>query len=133
MLPADQPRYFMGLGDPVGIVEVVGLGVDMFDCVLPSRLARHGTLLTGAGRVNLRNARWATSDEPPDPACPCPTCARWSKGYLRHLLQVSEPTAGRLLTVHNLSWLLALVHEIRTAIADGTFETVRRGIHEVWT
>jgi queuine tRNA-ribosyltransferase len=104
----------------------------MFDCVLPSRLARHGTLLTSAGRVNLRNAQWATVDEPPDPECPSSTCARWSKGYLRHLLQVGEPTAGRLLTVHNLSWLLALVHELRAAIADGTFESVRRRILGVW-
>jgi queuine tRNA-ribosyltransferase len=131
-LPADKPRYLMGVGDPVAIVEAIGLGVDMFDCVLPSRLARHGTLLTTAGRVNLRNARWATADDPPDPDCPCSTCARWSKGYLRHLLQVGEPTAGRLLTVHNLSWLLALVHELRSAIAEGTFEDVRRRIHGVW-
>jgi queuine tRNA-ribosyltransferase len=131
-LPADKPRYLMGVGDPVAIVEAIGLGVDMFDCVLPSRLARHGTLLTTAGRVNLRNARWATADDPPDPECPCSTCARWSKGYLRHLLQVGEPTAGRLLTVHNLSWLLALVHELRSAIAEGTFEDVRRRIHGVW-
>ena len=131
-LPVDRPRYLMGVGDPVAIVEAIGLGVDMFDCVLPTRLARHGTLLTAAGRVNLRNARWATADEPPDPSCSCPTCRRWSKGYLRHLLLVGEPTAGRLLTVHNLSWLLALVRDIRAAIEAGTFETLRRRITAVW-
>lgn len=131
-LPADRARYLMGVGDPVAMVEAIGLGVDMFDCVLPTRLARHGTLLTSAGRVNLRNARWATADESPDPTCACATCARWSKAYLRHLLLVGEPTAGRLLTVHNLSWMLALVHEIREAITAGTFESVRSEILEVW-
>ncbi|HEX4906523.1 MAG TPA: tRNA guanosine(34) transglycosylase Tgt [Acidimicrobiales bacterium] len=131
-LPADRPRYLMGVGDPVAIVEAIGLGVDMFDCVLPTRLARHGTLLTTGGRVNLRNARWATADEPPDPACGCTTCARWSKGYLRHLLAVGEPTAARLLTVHNLTWLRSLVLSIRASIGDGTFEALRAGIREVW-
>jgi queuine tRNA-ribosyltransferase len=131
-LPVDRPRYLMGVGDPVAMVEAIGLGVDMFDCVLPTRLARHGTLLTSVGRVNLRNERWASADEALDPDCPCSTCARWSKAYLRHLLQVREPTAGRLLTIHNLSWLLELVHGLRRAIAEGTFEAARTRIHEVW-
>jgi queuine tRNA-ribosyltransferase len=131
-LPTDKPRYLMGVGDPVAIVEAIALGVDMFDCVLPTRLARHGTLLTTAGRVNLRNAQWTASDEPPDPECTCPTCARWSKAYLRHLLFTGEPTAGRLLTVHNLHWLLSLVRRIRTSIDEGTFEELRRGIQATW-
>ncbi|HVM53282.1 MAG TPA: tRNA guanosine(34) transglycosylase Tgt [Acidimicrobiales bacterium] len=131
-LPADRPRYLMGVGDPVAIVEAIGLGVDLFDCVLPTRLARHGTLLTAAGRINLRNARWASETGPSDPACPCTTCERWSAGYLRHLLQVGEPTAGRLLTVHNLHWLLSLVRAARSAIDDGTYESFRAGILEVW-
>ena len=131
-LPGDRPRYLMGVGDPVAIVEAVALGVDMFDCVLPTRLARHGTLLTTGGRVNLRNAQWATSDEPPDPACGCTTCGRWSKAYLRHLLAVGEPTAARLLTVHNLTWLRELVLSTRTSISDGTFDALRAGIREVW-
>jgi queuine tRNA-ribosyltransferase len=131
-LPTDKPRYLMGVGDPVAIVEAVGMGVDMFDCVLPTRLARHGTLLTSSGRVNLRNARWATSDEPPDPECGCSTCARWSKAYLRHLLIVNEPSAGRLLTIHNLAWLLGLVQSLRAAALDGTYEAARARIHEVW-
>jgi queuine tRNA-ribosyltransferase len=131
-LPTDKPRYLMGVGDPVAIVEAVGMGIDMFDCVLPTRLARHGTLLTTEGRVNLRNAQWAASDEPVDAACGCPTCARWSKGYLRHLLLVNEPTAGRLLTIHNLSWLLGLVRDLRTAIEAGSFLSLRARILEVW-
>ncbi|MGI9608540.1 MAG: tRNA guanosine(34) transglycosylase Tgt, partial [Acidimicrobiales bacterium] len=91
-LPAAQPRYFMGLGDPAGIVDAVGRGIDMFDCVLPTRLARHGTLLTSQGRINLTRAEFAKSDDPIDPAYPESPVARWSRGYLRHLLQVKEPT-----------------------------------------
>jgi queuine tRNA-ribosyltransferase len=131
-LPSDVPRYFMGLGDPAGLVEAVNLGIDMFDCVLPSRHARHGHLLTSEGRLNLRNARFARDPEPPDPGCPCSTCARWSRGYLRHLLLTSEPTAGRLLTVHNMAWTLDLVDRARAAIAAGTFESLRREVLAVW-
>jgi queuine tRNA-ribosyltransferase len=131
-LPTDVPRYFMGLGDPVGLVEAVNLGIDMFDCVLPSRHARHGTLLTAEGRLNLKNARFARDPEPPDPGCPCSTCARWSRGYLRHLLQVNEPTAGRLLTVHNMAWTFDLVRRMRAAIGDGTFQSLRRDVLAVW-
>lgn len=132
VLPADKPRYLMGVGDPAGIVEAIALGVDMFDCVLPSRLARHGTLLTTAGRVNLRNARWAASDEPPDPECGCSTCARWSKGYLRHLLAVNEPTGGRLTTIHNVAWLHGLVRRLRLAVEQGTFERERAAVLAIW-
>ena len=131
-LPADVPRYLMGVGDPAGMVEAVALGIDMFDCVLPSRLARHGTLLTAAGRLNLTNARYATDEAPPDPSCPCSTCARWSRGYLRHLLQVREPSAGRLLTVHNVRWVIDLVRRMRAAIVEGTFESLRREVLAVW-
>jgi queuine tRNA-ribosyltransferase len=132
LLPADQPRYFMGIGDPIGIVEVVALGVDMFDCVLPTRLARHGTLLTSAGRLNLSRAEFATDDGPLDPDLPASPVARWSRGYLRHLLQVGEPTAGRLLTLHNLTWLLNFMAELRAAIRAGDFERFRARVHAVW-
>jgi queuine tRNA-ribosyltransferase len=131
-LPDDRPRYVMGLGDPVGMVEAVAHGVDLFDCVLPTRLGRHGTILTDAGRLNLRNARWTTDDSPLDPACPCAVCARWSKGYLRHLLSVGEPTAQRLATLHNLSWTLRLVARMREAIHAGTFATLRSDVLAVW-
>jgi queuine tRNA-ribosyltransferase len=131
-LPIDRTRYLMGVGDPAGMVEAVGLGVDLFDCVLPTRLARHGTLLTTAGRLNLRNARFAADDDPPDPTCACSTCARWSRGYLRHLLTVGEPTAPRLLTVHNLAWTFALVDRMRVAVRAGTFAALRSEILAVW-
>ena len=132
VLPEDQPRYLMGVGDPRSVVEAIALGVDLFDCVLPTRLARHGTLLTGSGRLNLRNAAHATSDEPLDPACDCRVCARWSRGYLRHLLQTQEPTAPRLLTIHNVWWLMGLVGRARRAVLDGTMEALRAEVAAAW-
>ncbi len=95
-LPVDQPRYLMGVGDPIGFVEGIARGVDMFDCVLATRLARHGTILTDAGRLNLRNAEHARDPGPLDEHCSCPVCQRWSRAYLRHLLRVGEPTSARL-------------------------------------
>jgi queuine tRNA-ribosyltransferase len=128
LLPADQPRYLMGLGDPLGMVEAVALGIDLFDCVLPTRFARHGTILSAAGRYNLKRAENATADEPLDPACDCSVCARWSRAYLRHLLVVDEPTAPRLITRHNLTWTFALVDEIRAAVVAGDLGPVRSRI-----
>ena len=127
-LPHDVPRYLMGVGDPIGIVEAIALGIDLFDCVLPTRIARHGSVLTGAGRLQIRNASHARDDGPLDPACPCAVCARWSRAYLRHLLQVGEPTALRLLTWHNLAWTLALIRRTRAAIVDGSLGSVRREV-----
>jgi queuine tRNA-ribosyltransferase len=132
VLPDDQPRYLMGVGDPVSIIEAVALGVDMFDCVLPTRLARHGTLLTSSGRVNIKRAEFARSDEPLDPACPCATCRRHSRGYLRHLCTLGEPAGATLCTVHNLTWILGFVGTIRTAISNGTLDRLRRRTAEVW-
>jgi queuine tRNA-ribosyltransferase len=131
-LPEDRPRYFMGLGDPLGIVDVVGLGVDMFDCVLPTRLGRHGTMLTSTGRLNLRNRRFAADTGPIDDSCGCPVCARWSRAYLRHLLSVDEPGAPRLLTIHNMHWTLELVRRVRCAIADGSLVALRAELAEHW-
>jgi queuine tRNA-ribosyltransferase len=132
VLPDDRPRYLMGLGDPLGIVDAVARGVDMFDCVLPTRLARHGTLLTSEGRLNLRNRRYADDAGPLDPACACPVCARWSRGYLRHLLSVAEPTAPRLLTLHNVAWTFALVDRIRAAVVAGTLPALRDEVAARW-
>ena len=132
LLPTDQPRYFMGLGDPAGLVEVVAAGIDMFDCVLPTRHARHGGVLTSTGRLNLRNARFATDDLPLDPEFPSSPAARWSRSYLRHLLMTDEPTGGRLLTLHNLAWLLNFVDRLRASIETGTFESFRRDTLAVW-
>jgi queuine tRNA-ribosyltransferase len=131
-LPADRPRYLMGVGDPVGMLEAVAMGVDQFDCVAPTRMARHGAVLTGQGRLNLRNARHAEDDTPLDPTCDCVTCQRWSRGYLRHLLLVGEPTAWRLLTLHNLAFVLGLMAEARSAIASGTFDDLRSRTVAVW-
>ena len=131
-LPGDRLRYLMGVGDPVGLVEAVALGVDLFDCVLPTRLARHGSILTGGGRIQLRNAAFARDASPLDPDCPCAVCGRWSRAYLRHLLQVGEPTSLRLLTWHNVAWTLALVARARTAVVAGTLGQLRREVAAVW-
>ncbi len=132
-LPVDQPRYLMGVGDPVSVVEAIALGVDLFDCVLPTRLARHGTLLTSSGRMNLRNLRFATDDGPIDAECTCLVCARHSRGYLRHLLQVREQSAARYCTLHNLHWLLRLVERTRAAILVGSLDRVRNEVAEHWS
>ena len=122
----------MGVGDPVSMAEAVALGVDMFDCVLPTRLGRHGTALTSAGRVHLRGAAWARDDSPIDGSCHCAVCRRYSRAYLRHLFMVGEPVAGRLLTVHNLSWTLALMQRLRGAIGDGSLSTLRGELAATW-
>lgn len=131
-LPDDRPRYLMGVGDPVALVDAVALGVDQFDCVLPTRLARHGTVLTSEGRIQLRRAAHATDERPLDPECRCTTCARWSRGYLRHLAVVDEPAVARLVTVHNLAWILALMDRVRAAVADGTLDLLRERVRAVW-
>lgn len=127
-LPAHAPRYLMGVGDPVGLVEAIALGIDMFDCVLPTRLARHGTVLTSAGRLQLRNAAFARDGGPLDAECPCAVCARWSRAYLRHLLRMADPGAARLLTLHNLAWTLALVARARAAVCSGRLADVRADV-----
>ena len=127
-LPADRPRYLMGLGDPVGMLEAIARGIDLFDCVLPSRFGRHGTVLTRAGRYNLKRAENATDEGPLDVACGCPVCRRWSRAYLRHLLVVDEPTAPRLVSLHNVWWTLRLIEEARAAIIAGTLDDLRAGL-----
>lgn len=131
-LPADRPRYLMGVGDPLSIIEAVGVGVDMFDCVLPTRLARHGTVLTSEGRLNLTNARFARDDGPLDPSLSNDPAGRWSRAYLRHLLMVGETAATRLLSLHNLAWLFDLMETTRRAIAAGRFEAHAEAIRTVW-
>mgnify|MGYP003326728553 FL=1 len=131
-LPTDRPRYLMGVGDPASLVEAVALGVDQFDCVMQTRIGRHGTALTSAGRLHVKNAKWTLSDEPLDPTCGCEVCARHSRGYIRHLFQVGEPTAARLMSLHNIAWTLQLMDSMRSAIADGTFDQLRRAVLNVW-
>ncbi|MET0147402.1 MAG: tRNA guanosine(34) transglycosylase Tgt [Ilumatobacteraceae bacterium] len=131
-LPADRPRYLMGVGDPVGLVESIALGVDQFDCVMQTRLGRHGTALTTAGRMSVKAARHADEDGPVDPTCPCSVCARHSRGYLRHLFAVGEPSASRLLSIHNVAWTFDLMARARAAIVGGTFESFRAAVGATW-
>ena len=118
-LPPDRPRYFMGIGDPEGVLEVIERGVDMFDCVLPTRTARTGSALTWEGRLNLRNARFARDPKPLDETCPCPACSRFSRAYLRHLINQEELLGLRLLSLHNLRFLIDLTANARAAIEQG--------------
>jgi queuine tRNA-ribosyltransferase len=120
-LPRDKPRYFMGIGDPVGIVEVISRGVDMFDCVLPTRTARTGSALTWEGRLNLRNARFARDPRPLDDSCACQACTSFTRAYIRHLVNQEEILGLRLLSLHNLRFLLDLVTAAREAIVRGDF------------
>jgi len=125
-LPADRPRYLMGVGTPDDLVECVARGIDMFDCVLPTRNARNGQLFTSEGRINIKNARYAEDDGPLDPRCGCYTCRHHSRAYLRHLYLAGEMTAGVLNTLHNLSFYLDSLRRIRDAIAFRTFENFRQ-------
>jgi queuine tRNA-ribosyltransferase len=131
-LPHDRPRYLMGVGDPASLVEAVSLGVDQFDCVMQTRLGRHGTALTSRGKVHIKNAKNALDDSPLDPECRCEVCQRHTRGYLRHLLQVNEPSGSRLMSLHNVAWTLDLMARMRSAIANGTMATLRRDILDVW-
>jgi queuine tRNA-ribosyltransferase len=126
LLPADKPRYFMGIGDPVGILEVIEAGIDMFDCVLPTRTARTGSALTNEGRLNLRNARFARDEGPLDPSCDCPACARFTRAYIRHLVNQNELLGLRLLSLHNLRFLIELTRGARDAIEAGGFACYKR-------
>jgi queuine tRNA-ribosyltransferase len=130
LLPAGKPRYFMGIGDPEGILEVIEAGVDMFDCVLPTRTARTGSALTGRGRLNLRNARFARDERPLDESCACPACARFTRAYLRHLVNQSELLGLRLLSLHNLRFTCDLARRARAAIEEGRFATYKRELLE---
>jgi queuine tRNA-ribosyltransferase len=121
LLPEERFRYFMGIGDPVGIVDVIERGVDLFDCVLPTRLARTGSAFTSEGRLNLRNRRFANDLGPLDPTCDCTACRSYSRAYLRHLVNQREITAMMLLSEHNLRILIRLCADARTAIAEGRF------------
>jgi len=113
LLPKDKPRYVMGVGFPDEIVEYARMGVDMMDCVIPTRAARHGLLFTSQGRMNIKNRQFAEDPNPPDPACSCPTCSRYSRAYLRHLAQTGEPLGGTLNSIHNLAFYLTTMANLR--------------------
>ncbi|MBQ1413160.1 MAG: tRNA guanosine(34) transglycosylase Tgt [Clostridia bacterium] len=130
-MPADKPRYLMGVGTPVNILEAVYRGVDLFDCVMPSRNARHGHLFTSEGIINLNNAKYRLDERPIDPVCQCPTCRRHSRAYLHHLFKSGEMLAMRLAVMHNLYFYNTLMERIRTALAEDRFESFYREQREV--
>ena len=125
-LPSDKPRYLMGVGTPLNLLEAVGRGVDMFDCVLPTRNGRNANLFTRNGTLNLRNARHKTDFSPVDPGCSCYTCSNFSRAYLRHLFQAKEILGLQLATIHNLTFYLGLMREARGAILEGQFAAWKR-------
>ncbi len=121
-LPADRPRYLMGVGKPDDVVEAVRRGIDMFDCVLPTRSGRTGQAFTAMGPINIRNARFAEDEEPLDPGCPCPTCTTYSRAYVHHLVRSGEILGAMLMTEHNLWFYQRMMQGLRDAIADGRFD-----------
>ncbi|MFI0347989.1 MAG: tRNA guanosine(34) transglycosylase Tgt [Chthoniobacterales bacterium] len=125
-LPETAPRYAMGLGTPPQMIEMVARGIDMFDCVLPTRLARNGTAFTSSGTLNLKNAPYARDTDPIEPGCECPACTKFTRAYLRHLVKSEEILGLRLLSLHNLHFYLNLLRRARRAILEGTFESFRR-------
>ena len=127
-LPGEAPRYFMGLGDMEGLLDAVARGVDLFDCVWPTRLARHGKVITGRGDYNIRLARFASDDEPLDPDCSCPTCGTYPRAYLRHLATTRELSLPRLLSIHNLAATHRLLEQARAAITAGAFADLHRRV-----
>ena len=133
LLPADQPRYLMGVGTPIDLVECIARGIDMFDCVLPTRNARNGQLLTSEGVLNIRNAQFAEDERPADPACGCYTCRTFSRAYLRHLSTVGEMLGATLNTIHNLAFYLDSTRRIREAIVLGSFDAFRQKFHQTFS
>jgi queuine tRNA-ribosyltransferase len=131
-LPEEKPRYLMGVGTPSDLVEQVARGVDLFDCVIPTRNARTGTLFTSRGRLVIRHARYGEDLSPLDPDCPCYTCTTFSRAYLRHLFQAGEILASRLNTIHNLTFYVRLMADIRRAVAEGTIEALRQRMEETF-
>ena len=131
-LPREKPRYLMGVGTPEDLLAGIAAGVDMFDCVLPTRCARNGLLFTSRGKLTIRNARFADDQRPADPACGCYTCRTFSRAYLRHLFKAEELLGLRLNTIHNIHYYLSLMAEARQAIQEGRFEPFRRGCLAAW-
>jgi queuine tRNA-ribosyltransferase len=131
LLPADRPRYLMGVGTPLDLARSVARGIDMFDCVMPTRHARNGQLFTSTGRMNIRNARYRDDPAPLDPACDCYCCRNYSRGYLRHLQQCNEILGARLATLHNLRFYQNLMRRIRQAIGQGGLDRLTRELELV--
>ncbi len=130
-LPEEKPRYLMGVGLPEDLVEAIDQGVDMFDCVIPTRNGRNGLAFTSEGRVKIRNLQWAKSKLPLDPACDCYTCANFTRGYLRHLFQAGEMLGLTLMSLHNVTYFVRLMREARQAIKDGKFPEFRKKVRDI--
>lgn len=131
-LPKNKPRYLMGVGTPVNILEAVARGVDFFDCVMPSRNARHGHLFTSEGIININNEKYKNDDRPIDPECDCPTCRNFSRAYVRHLIKAEEMLGSRLVVRHNLRFYNRLMEDIRAALDAGTFDEFYREKREIY-
>ena len=131
-MPADKPRYLMGVGLPEQILAGIRAGIDLFDCVLPTRMARNGTLFTSAGRLNLKNSRFRNEAGPLDPKCFCPTCQRYSRAYLSHLYKSGDPGVLGLLSLHNLAYYLRLVQDARDAIVANRFDAWKAATESAW-
>jgi queuine tRNA-ribosyltransferase len=129
LLPADRPRYLMGVGRPEQLADYVALGIDMMDCVLPTRAARHACLYTSEGRVLIKNARYAQDQRPIDPQCSCSVCRRYTRAYLRHLFAAGEITAAILATHHNVHFYLDIMRQIREAIGFGSLAKFSSAMH----
>ena len=132
-LPEDKTRYLMGVGDPIDIIEGVIRGIDIFDCVLPTRIARHGQAFTRTGKINLNNAQYITDMSKLDPDCDCYTCKNYSKAYIRHLITTKEMLGGRLLSIHNIRFLIKLTEELREAIDEDRVLEYREGFIKKYT
>lgn len=130
--PDDRPRYLMGVGTPVNIVEAVARGVDFFDCVMPSRNARHGSIFTSKGYMHILNQKYATDPTPIDSDCGCPACRHYSRAYIRHLLKAGEMLGMRLCVLHNLYFYNTMMEEIRTAIEEDRFDRYRKYANETF-
>lgn len=129
-LPIDKPRYLMGVGDPIDILEGIDRGIDMFDCVLPTRLARHGNAFTRFGKINLKNLKYKEDFTPIEDTCDCYTCKNYTKAYIRHLITCDETLGGRLLSIHNIRFLIKEVEEIRHAIDENRFQDYKKDFIE---
>ena len=125
LLPVDRPRYLMGVGTPLDLILAIDAGMDMFDCVMPTRVARNGTMFTWQGRVSIKRAEFREDSSPLDPECDCYTCQNYSKAYLRHLFMSGEINSARLGTIHNLHFYLSLMKRSRQAILSGEWESFR--------
>ena len=131
-LPKQKVRYLMGVGDPIGMLESIARGVDMFDCVAPSRIARHGQAMTFSGKLHMKNLKYQRDLDPIEMGCPCVACQNFPRGLIRHLVSVGEPTGGSLLTLHNLTFMKRLIDSARDAIVDGSLRKLIGSIHDAW-